>query len=259
MEKSQLAIYISSGSLFVSAISFLYAVRQSKINRKLEIIRAYDKVYHDASDMLLYHYKKQMDKPFVSDDKCLEKAVNNFSNAHWLEQTYGMDVNYPPGVVTDREKADFNSKVSVTYYEHERKKQEESFDEFINHQSPVFYLEDDEFSERFTRLMDHVTENLSYFSPVINKSWEQMRLLKPESVKSEYLALKRVNEHTCEAIEEYIDDPYLQMLLSIRHEYRQLNRTLNDRFSDFWFRLTRLPSRLRYRVKRKITGNEFGI
>jgi len=49
------------------------------------------------------------------------------------------------------------------------------------------------------------------------------------------------------------------MLLSICHEYRLLNQTLNDRFSDFWFRLTTLPSRLKYKSKRKITDDEFGI
>ncbi len=40
-----------------------------------------------------------------------------------------------------------------------------------------------------------------------------MRLLKPESVKSEYLALKRVHEHAREAIEEHIDDPNLQYVI----------------------------------------------
>ena len=259
MDKSQIAIYISSGSLMISAFSFVFAIRQSKINRKLEKIRAYDKVYYDASDLLLYDYKKQLGKLFESEDKYLEKAVNEYASAHWLEQTYGMHTNYPPEAITSREKVDFNAKVSDAYHENERKKQGEFFDEFINYQSPVFHLEDDEFYKRFTRLMEHVTENLSYFSPQINKSWEKMRLLKPESVKREYIALKRVNEYACEAIEEDVEDPYLQMLLSIRHEYRQLNRTANDRFSDFWFELSYLPSRLKSKLKRKLDRDEFGI
>jgi hypothetical protein len=259
VDKSQIAIFISLGSLLISALGFVFAIRQSKINRKLEKIRAYDKVYHDASDLLLYDYKKQLGKLFESEDKYLEKAVNEYASAHWLEQTYGMDFDYPPEAITDREKADFNTKVSVAYRENESKKQGEHFDAFINYQSPVFHLKNNEFDKRFKRLMEHVTENLSYFSPQIHKSWEKMRLLTPESVKNEYIALKRINEYSCEAIEEVIEDPYLQILLSIRHEYRQLNRTANDRFSDFWFELSYLPSRLKSKLKRKFNRNEFDI
>lgn len=43
-DNSQIAIYISLGSLAVSALSFLFSVRQSKINKKNERLRAYDKV-----------------------------------------------------------------------------------------------------------------------------------------------------------------------------------------------------------------------
>lgn len=246
VEKSQIAIYISLGSLAVSSLSFLFAIRQSKLNRKIERSRAYDKVYHDASDLLLYHYKKALDKPFSSDDKDLEKAVNEYSNAHWLEQTYGLNIHLPESVETVQEKADFYEKVRKAYYAHEEEKRNNSFDEFINHQSPVFHLEDFEFSSRFNRLLEHVTENLSYFSPVVVESWEKMRWLTPEKVKSEYLSLKRVNEHACEAIEESIDDPYLQMLLSIRYEYRQLNMPFKTKWAEFWFKITSI----KYRVSR---------
>ncbi|HHF2892484.1 TPA: hypothetical protein ACVO4A_004453 [Vibrio diabolicus] len=258
-DKSQVAIVVSIGSLVVSALSFVYAVRQAKLNRKLEKIRAYDKVYHDASDLLLFHYRNQLEQPYKSEDKYLENAVNDFSNAHWLEQTYGMNITYPPTAITDSEKAEFRSRVSKAYYAHERQKHESSFDESINYQSPVFYLDDNEFGERFQRLMNHVTENLSYFSPVINKNWEKARLVSPDSVKKSYLALKRVNEQACELIEEPIDDPYLQILLSIRHEYRQLNRTFNDKVSDFWFKLTLVPTRIKYKFKKKRNSEEFGI
>ncbi|PMM42523.1 hypothetical protein [Vibrio breoganii] len=255
MDKSEIAIYISTGSLAVSALSFVFAVRLSKLNRKLEKIRAYDKVYHDASDLLLYNYKNKLDKPFESDDIHLQTAVNELSNSHWLEQTYGGNITYPPNVKTDREKADFGSKVSEAYNEYENLKYEDSNGEFVNDQSPVFYLDDEVFSERFKRLIEHVTNNLSYFSPEIKASWEKMRLLKPESVKNEYLALKRVNENSCEPIDETVQDPYLEMLLSIRSEYRQLNKTLNDRVSDYWFKISSYPDLTIYRLKRKFNSN----
>lgn len=259
MDKSQIAIFVSMGSLAVSALSFLYAVRQAHLNRKLDKVRAYDKVYHDASDLLLFHYKNQLVRPFKSDDKYLENAVNDFANAHWLEQTYGMNITYPPTALTDREKADFRSNVTDTYYAHERQKNECAFDDFINYQSPVFHLDDNEFSERFQRLMNHVTENLSYFSPIINKNWEKARLITPDSIKRDYFALKRVNEQVCEPIEEPVEDPYLQILLSIRYEYRQLNKTFNNKVSDFWFKVTLLPRRIKYKFKKMRSPNEFGI
>lgn len=243
--ESRIAIYISLGSLAVASLGLLFSIRQSKKNRKIERLRAYDKVYHDASDLLLYHYKKALDKPFTSDDKDLEKAVNEYSNAHWLEQTYGFNIHMPESLDTKQGKLDFLEKARKVYYAHEEEKQKSSFDEFINHQSPVFHLEDSEFSSRFNRLLEHVTQNLSYFSPVIVASWEKMRLLTPEKVKSEYLALNRVNEHACEAIEESIEDPYLRMLLSIRHEYRQLNMPLRTKWAEFWFKITSMENRVK--------------
>jgi hypothetical protein len=245
-EKSQIAIYISLGSLVISSLSFLYAIHQAKVNRRIEKARAYDKVYHDASDLLLFHYKNEQEKPYESSDKDLEKAVNEYTNAHWLEQTYGFNMHLPISAKTDIEKANFSSKVTEEYYKHQDKKQNEFWDEFINYQSPVFHLGNEEFSERFTRLMSHVTENLSSFSPVIVDSWEKMRLLTPEKVKQEYLAVKRVNKNACETIEETIEDPYLHMLLSIRHEYREINKTLLTQWSEFWFKWSMLP----YRCKR---------
>ncbi|MFL7053624.1 hypothetical protein BCS65_21420 [Vibrio cyclitrophicus] len=247
MDKSQIAIFVSIGSLAISSLSFAYSVRQSRLNRKLEKARAYDKVYHDASDLLLYHYRNQITQPFRSEDKYLENAVNDFGSAHWLEQTYGTNITYPPNVVTNKEKADFHSRVSNAYYAHEQIKQRGSFDEIINYQSPVFYLDDDEFNERFQRVMNHVTENLSYFSPTICHNWEKTRLVTPGSIKNSYLSLKRVNEHSCELVEEHIDDPYLQILLSIRYEYRQLNKTLNERISEYWFNFKMLPARIKHK------------
>lgn len=244
-DKSEIAIYISLGSLVVSSLSFLFAVSQSRNTRKIERAKVYDKVYHDASDLLLYHYKKKLDEPFVSDDKELEKAVNEFGNAHWLEQMYGFNTHAPDHLVTDADKAGFRKKVSEAYYAHQHEKQVGSCDEFINHQSPVFHLSDEEFANRFNRLIVHVTQNLSFFSPIIVDNWEKMRLLKPEKVKNEYLALKRVNEHACEAIEEPVEDPYLRLLLSIRHEYRELNKPFKTKWSEFWFNLTSI----RYRIK----------
>lgn len=244
-EKSQIAIYISLGSLAVSTFSVLFSLRQSRIAKKNEQARVYDKVYHDASDLLLYHYRNEQDAKFESEDKDLERAVNEFSSAHWLEQTYGFNFYTPAHIKTEEEKRQFCNKVREAYHAHEREKQTRWLDEFLNYQSPVFHLENEDFEKRYTRLMEHVTENLSYFSPAVVESWEKMRLLTPEKVKNDYLALKRVNERACEIIDEPVDDPYLSLLLCIRHEYRELNKPFKTKWSEFWFNV----GSIRYRIK----------
>jgi hypothetical protein len=249
-DKSQIAIYISLGSMVISALSFLFSLRQSRIAKKNERIKVYDKVYHDASDLLLYHYKNTQQKPYTNDDKDLERAVNEYANAHWLEQMYGFNFYVPDSIRTEEEKDNFSKKVNKEYYAYEDNKQESIFEEFINYQSPVFHLENEEFSNRFLRLMAHVNENLSFFSPIIRENWEKTRLLTLDKVKSEYLALKRVNEHSCGAIEESIDDPYLNILLSIRHEYRELNKPLKLKWSEAIFNITVI----RYRIKKYLTN-----
>lgn len=71
-------------------------------------------------------------------------------------------------------------------------------------------------------------------------------LLSPEKVKNEYLSLKRVNDHACEVIEEPVEDPYLRILLGIRHEHRQLNMPLSEKWSELWFNVFSV----RYRFSR---------
>ena len=116
----------------------------------------------------------------------------------------------------------------------------------MNYQSPVFHLDNEDFAFRFNRLLNNVTENLSLFSTVISDNWEETRLLNPEAVKNEYLSLERINEQVCEAIEEPVKDPYLRILLAIRHEHRQLNMPLSKKWSEVWFNI----SSVRYRLSR---------
>ena len=170
-----------------------------------------------------------------------------FSNGHWLEQMYGFNFYIPTNIKTEEEKRQFCTKVREAYYAYESEKQSRWLDETLNYQSPVFHLEDEEFMKRYTRLMKYVSENLSYFSPTIIENWEKTRLLTPEKVKNDYIALKRVNKNACNMIEESVDDPYLNILLSIRKEYRELKKPVKTKCSEFRFRV---GSRL-YRFKHR--------
>lgn len=246
MDKSEIAILISLGSLLVSLSGLLISFHNSRKARRIECARVYDKVYHDASDLLIYNYKRKTEEPYISDDKLLEKAVNEYENSHWLEQMYGFNVEYPEHIDSEEDKRDYRKKVSDEYSKHQHEKHVASFGETMANRSPVFNLKDQEYAERFNRLVDHVTHNLSYFSPPVVGCWEKMRLLTPEKVRNEYMSLRRVNESACEPIEEPVEDPYLGILLLIRHEYRELNKPLRTKLAEFWFNVTTI----RYRVKR---------
>jgi len=67
-EKSHIAVLVSSGGLAVFLLSHLFAVRQSRFNNKSEKLKVLDKVYHDACDLLVFHYRNTIEKPFESDD-----------------------------------------------------------------------------------------------------------------------------------------------------------------------------------------------
>lgn len=238
-EKSHIAILISSGSLAVSLLSLLFAIRQSRFNNKSEKLKVLDKVYHDACDLLVFHYRNTIEKPFESDDLEFQQAVREFSNSDWLERVYGASFVIPARITEENEKKDFCRKVREAYSSHEKTKQSRIFDEHINYQSPVFHLKHVEYESKFNRILSHVTENISLVSPVIQKICQDMILMNPENVKRAYLTLKRINEDTCENIHEDIKDPYLELLLAIRYEHRRLNSSARNNWSEVWFRVSR--------------------
>lgn len=224
MTSAEIAIAISLGSLIVSISGFAFSIYTSRKSRIIERARIYDSVYHDASELLLYVYKGILDEPFTSDDKDFEQAVNEYGNLHWVEQMYGSNCLYPNDAQTFEEKQAYRLKVEKAYRQHEEERQQRSFLQNMMRRSPVFHLDDESYTARFNDLLDKVTRNLSYFSPAVFDFREKMRLRSADKVRAEYTSLQRVNESSCEPINEHIDDPYLGILLTIRHEYRELNK-----------------------------------
>ncbi|HGK4599585.1 TPA: hypothetical protein ACJ2UI_000147 [Yersinia enterocolitica] len=233
--QSDIAIYMSIGSLVVASMSFFFTLRQSRVQRKNERIRVYDKIYHEASELLLYHYKNISTKPYTNDDKDIQRSVNEYANSHWIEQMYGHGFYIPENLTTEKERQEYINKVRDEYSKYQHDANFSGFDDFINYQSPVLHLNNDDFSQRFKRLLEHVNANLSYFSPEIIDCIEEMRLVSPDKVKNDYIALNRVNLSACESINETVDDPYLKLLLCVRSEYRKLNKTFKNKCGDILF------------------------
>lgn len=248
-DNTSISLYISIGGFIISCLGFLNTIRQSRYNRKIERLRVYDKIYFDVCDLLLFDYKLKSQKTYHSEDKDLEQAVNQFNQLHWTEQVYGPD-SYEHIKFKNKSYQDkFSKKVSEEYYKFQREKSLT----LLGNQSPVMHTDNEEFNNRFKRVMEHVKENISLFSKPIRTEWENTSLKEPNEIKMEYTALDRVNSHACEELDEKIDDPYLKIFLMIRQEHRLLNKKNTEKLLDKLFMLRWRFSRLLNAAKKKIS------
>ncbi|NKG30090.1 hypothetical protein FVB43_08555 [Erwinia rhapontici] len=244
---NNLSIYISIGGFFISCLGFVNTLRQASITRRNEKLRVYDKVYFDVCDLLLYDYKLKTNTPYVSEDKTLERAVNEYEKLHWLEQHYGPAKYDYVDFESSKSLIEFHRKVADEYRVHNRSKVEM----WDMNQSPVMHLDKKDFLERFDRVMGHVKENISFFSPFIRTQWEKAAFMNPDNIKAEYESLKRVNEYSCEEFQERVDDPFLNVFLFIRSEHRILNQTQSDKFGEFFYNLKYYFPKKIYKWKKK--------
>lgn len=253
-DKTLISLYISIGSFIISCLGLLNTIRQSKYNRKIERLRTYDKIYFDVCDLLLFDYKIKSQKTYISEDKDLEQAVNQFSQLHWMEQIYGPDSYEHIKFKSKSDQASFSKKVSEEYYKFQREKSST----LLGNQSPVMYIDNEEFNNRFKRVMAHIKENISLFSKPIRLEWEKTNLRGPNEIKLEYIALERINSYACEELEEKIDDPYLKIFLLIRQEHRLLNKQNTEKLLDnlldlkwrFSISLRKIKKKITYKFKR---------
>lgn len=248
-DNTLISLYISIGGFIISCLGFLNTIRQSRYNRKIERLRTYDKIYFDVCDLLLFDYKLKSQKAYSSEDKDLERAVNQFNQLHWIEQIYGPDSYQHIKFKNKSDQANFNKKVSEEYYNFQREKSLT----LLGNQSPVMHIDNEEFNNRFRRVMEHIKENISLFSKPIRQEWEKTSLRDPNQIKMEYITLERINNSSCEEIEEKIDDPYLEIFLMIRHEHRTLNKQSTEMLLDRLFHLKWKLLRLLESLKKKTT------
>lgn len=240
IDRAAIAIYISAGSMFVSLSGFAFTVYR---NTRVEMVRAYDKVYEDACDLLMYPYHQAEKIEYENEDKELEKAVRTYSKLHWTEQTWSFNMPFPNFITSEEEKKLFLNKVAGEFDRFCKEKSDRSFKEAVLYQSPVFHLADTAFSEKFSRLLERIGNNLSLFSPQIRDRWEKMKEKRPELIKDEYIALNRVNEQVGHIFDESVDDPFKDILLLIRQEYRQLTKPWSEMLSNKWFSIKMLKYR----------------
>jgi len=246
-DRSTIAIYISAGSMIVSLSGFAFTLFQFKRNTRVEKVRAYETVYEDACDLLMFHYHRTEEVEYENEDKELEKAVRTYSKLHWTEQTWSFNMPIPNFITSEEEKKLFLNKVADEFDKFRREKSERSFKEAVLYQSPVFHLADTAFSEKFSRLLERIGNHLSLFSPQIRSRWEKIKEKSPQLIKDEYTALNRVNEQTGGFFDESVDDPFKDILILTRQEYRLLIKPFSESLADKWFSI----KLLKYRFKPK--------
>lgn len=244
---NNLSIYISIGGFVISCLGFVNTLRQASITRRNERLRVYDKVYFDVCDLLLYDYKLKTNAPYVCEDKILERAVNEYEKLHWLEQ-YSGPQKYDYVDFESRDALmEFHRKVADEHMKFNKSK----LDKWDVNQSPVMHLDNEDFLQRFDRVMGHVKENISFFSPLIRSHWEKAAFLSPDKVRGEYESLERVNQYSCDEFHDRVEDPFLKIFLLIRSEHRVLNQTKKDKFGEIFYNIKYYIPRRLYKWKRK--------
>ena len=221
-------------AVFVSLISMAFNIWLYGRGRKLEKVRFYDRVYDAACWLLMYEHRRIQSIEFTSEDKELEAAVRQFSRAHGVAQMWGGAFELPERLKGANEEGvyAFNRLVSDTYYAHERAKHGEFWNGTFS-QSPVFVVNNEECREKFDWLMKTIGENQSYFSKAVQEKWQRAQETTIAQVHGAYESFNKILGKSCDGLDdERVDDPYLELLLIIRSEYRQMTKTLYDRIAD---------------------------
>lgn len=233
-------------AFFLSLASILWSMVVYAKGRKVEKIRVYDKIYSTSEWLLMYEYNKLNNQEYESKDKALEKAVKEHAKSHDMAQFFGQGFDMPAHIKNEKDKEDFRNLVKEEFLKHSTAISDESWEAISLHgQSPVFWVENEEFREKFDYVFRYIGENLSYFPQSIRKGWFEAQRTTIDRVKHQYLSLEALNANSCEPFEgEKVNDPYVLVLKSLRDEYRSLTCTYTEKLNEIkcllrskWYRL----------------------
>lgn len=223
--KVDFAIILSILSVITTIALWLF---ERKANRKNACVQAYEQVYDDACYILEFPLHKNdreaKNIQYANTDPELEQAVRAFLNSHWMDQYWGTKKFVPPSLTAEDKKREFMRKVSSEAYAFRAMLSSHTFNLTIREMSPVFHTHEEEISERLVHIMKYVGKNLSLFSPVVRQQWGNARFADPLEIRREYEKALEVCDHYFEHNTRDFDDPFYDLLTSIRKEYRQFTR-----------------------------------
>lgn len=219
------AVVVSSLSLLAWILN---AILQARSRRKAERVRAHEAIYEDVSFLLEYPFHRRRAATdaleYENDDPDLQAAVRTYLDAHWMEQFWPGSRFVPEAARTEEERRAF--------IQHVRKEASTFRDRLLEHQiavtipeqSPIYHLDDTEVHAALNRVLKRVGGHLSQFNQGIRRSWEDAKSKDPADIRHEYELGRRVCPNFHEHNPRDVDDPFYDLLVALRQEYRKLTQ-----------------------------------
>jgi hypothetical protein len=233
--KVDFAILLALASLVATIV--LYWLQASAKTREARL-RAYEDVFEDVSWLLLHPHqlrKEGADRiQYDHPDPDFQAAVRAYLSAHWMERMWGQRTIVPTSI-GENDRFEYFMKVMETAREHSDRQFHHRASIDVPEQSPVYYMDTAEFANRLEGVMRRVGARLSLFSANVRRHWEKARFMDPAEVRASYEAALRVCSEFFQHNTRDFDDPYCDLLLALRREYRELSTSVGTRVK-WWLR-----------------------
>jgi len=241
--KVDFALVISVVTALITISLWLHE-RRSKNREKR--IRAYEEIYEDVCFLLQFPYRQRKQETeaiqYTNADPTIQEAVRSYLDFHWMDRMWDVRKLVPTSL-SDEEAKQFLEIVQEEASEFEDARFRHRVALGIPDRSPVFYVDNPEVSERLSKLLRHVGQNLSLFDYDIRQCWERARFKDPAEVRSEYEKALRVCPHFFEHNPRDFDDPFVDIAERIREEYRNMtlsrSRQMRWTLGSFAWKLAR--------------------
>lgn len=219
------AVILSFISMVVSFSLWIWERRNNRTRRKIDV---YEEIFEDVCFILEVPLHKRRDllkeNEYINADNDIQEGVRKYINSHWMEQMWGAKKFIPSHLTTEKEKHAFIRKVIDEAHNYQDKISSYVLDISIPEQSPVYYIDESHIKRRFEKITNHVGHNLSYFSDNVKDSWERIRFYEASEIKNQYEKALKICSNFFEQNPRDFDDPFYDLLVDIRKEYRSLTR-----------------------------------
>jgi hypothetical protein len=255
--KVDFALILSILSILSTIVLWLIEHRN---NRKLVRVQAYEEIYNDACFLLEFPlHKRDRDAKriqYVNKDPELQKAVRSFLALHWMDQ-YWSHQKYVPSTITDEEQRRSFIKLVFSEANNFRNNLISYASDFsVPELSPAFHIDEPEVSEHLEYIIRYVGKHLSSFSRPIRRHWESARFVSPIEVKNKYERATKVCPGYFEHNARDFEDPFYDLLVSIRREYRDITKNRKEAIVEAshmrYLRMKYVFARLIFRGKKKL-------
>lgn len=223
-------------AILISISNVIFSIFIYYKNHKKEKIKAYEKIYQNTCDILDYPWQQKKIKAkkiqYTNNDKHLESAVRKYLNMHWLERMYGINQLAPSHITKSVDRIKYANRVQKEASDFEKQCFSKRYVEYPK-SSPVFYLKNKEVYAKLKIIIEYIGQNLSLFSDKIQKYWRQIIYADPSEIINEYNKALNVCPDFFKHNEKDFNDPYYDLLSSIRKEYNKTSKRKITRIREY--------------------------